>query len=149
MVEPLGGDGVVVSAIWRCRTFLQREEIGSPATISKLKGIISEPSKEVYLKVELASVVDYGKPFVTAIYHTLEGDLPLVLTCFEVIEEVQASIRSGFTPNVDAVANTLSSVIPHRLAQLKAYSQRCIQPGLDYFDKQLRTINNVLIDMSL
>ena len=48
--------------------FWQHEEIGSPATVSKLKGIFSDSSKKVYLKVELASVVDYGKPFVTATY---------------------------------------------------------------------------------
>ena len=102
--------------------FLQHEEIGSAPPYPNSKGILSDLSKEVYLKVELASVVDYGKPFVTATY-TLEGDGPLVLTCFEVIEEVQASICSSFTPNVDAVANTHSSGTPHRLVQLKAYSE--------------------------
>ena len=57
---------------------LQHEEIGSPSTISKLKGILPDPSKEVYLKVELASVADCRKPFFTATY-TLEGDGLLVL----------------------------------------------------------------------
>ncbi len=88
--------------------------------------------------MELAAVVDYGKPFVTATYK-LKGDGPLVLTAFEVVEEVQAAARSGYTPNVEAVARSLSSGTPRRLAQLKAYSQKCIQPGLDYFDRQLTT----------
>ena len=50
-------------------------------------GILTDPNKTAYLQVELASVVDFGKPFVIATYR-LEGDGPLVLPCFAVIEEV-------------------------------------------------------------
>ena len=41
--------------------FLSNEEIGSPATISKLTAILSDQSKNVYLQIKLAAVVDVGK----------------------------------------------------------------------------------------
>lgn len=59
--------------------FLSHEEIGSPATISKLTGILSDQGKSVYLQIELAVVVDAGKKFVKATYN-LEGDGPLALS---------------------------------------------------------------------
>ena len=79
----------------------------SPATISKLTSILSDHNKRVYLQIELAAVVDSGKPFVTATYK-LEGDGPLALSCFEIIEELEASIYASYTPNLDAVIQKLS-----------------------------------------
>ena len=115
--------------------------VGSPATLSKLRGILSDSGnygKKVYLQIELASVVDYGKHFVSGTY-TLEGDGALVFSCYEVIEKIQAAIHTGYTPNVDVVVRNLSTGVPHREAQFRAYSQRCIQPGLDYLDRELHT----------
>jgi hypothetical protein len=74
-------------------TFLNLKEIGSPATVSKLTSILSDQSKSVYQQIELATVVDSGKPFVTATYK-LEGDGALALSCFEVIEELEASMHA-------------------------------------------------------
>ena len=121
--------------------FLHQDEIGSPATVSKLVGILSDPNKKLYLQIELASVVDFGKPFVTATYN-LEGDGPLALSCFEVIEEVRAAISTGYTPNVDGVARKISESTPDPaqvLPHLKAYARQCVQPGLDYFEMQIST----------
>ena len=91
----------------------------------------------MYLQIELSSVVDYGKHIVSGTY-SLEGYGPLVLLCYEVIEKIQAAICTGYTPNVDAVVTQLSPG-GNRQAQLRAYSQRCIQPGLDYFNRQICT----------
>ena len=121
--------------------FLRHDDIGSPATLSKLKAILSDSGtcgKKVYLQIELASAVDYGKHFVSATY-SLEGDGPLVFSCYEVIEKIQAAIHADYTPNVDAVIRNLSSGVQNREIQLRAYSRRCVQPGLDYFNRQLRT----------
>ena len=121
--------------------FLQRDEVGSRATVMRLRNILSDISKKTYLQIELAAVIDFGRPFVTATYN-LEGDGALVLKCYEVIEEVKAAIQSGYMPNIDAVVRELITTMrsnAQRQAQLKAYSQRCIQPGLDYFHLQLRT----------
>ena len=120
--------------------FLQREDVGSPATVAKLRNILSDPTKKDFLRVELASTIDLGKPFVTATYK-LEGDGPVVLHCYEIIEEVKAAIQVGYTPNVDADVRNICTTTtpPQRQAQLKVYSKRCIQPGIDYFHAQLQT----------
>ena len=118
--------------------FLQWDEVGSPSTVMRLRNILSDVTKKAYLQIELAAVIDFGRPFVTTTYK-LEGDRALVLQCYEVVEEVQASVQSGHTPNIDAVVRELSTSMPQRQAQLKAYSQRCVQPGLDYFTTQLHT----------
>ena len=119
-------------------TFLNQEEIGSPASVAKLTNILCDQTRNVYLQIELASVVDCGRPFVTATYK-LEGDGALVLSCYEVIEELEASVHSCYTPNLDAVIQRLSASTPRSPPQLKAYAMRCIQPGLDYFTRQIRT----------
>ena len=122
--------------------FLSRDDIGSPATLAKLKGVLLDTgnrSKKVYLQIELASVVDYGKHFVYGTY-SLEGDGPfLVFSYYEVIQKIQAAIHAGYTPNIDAVIRNLSSGVQQREMQLRAYSRRCVQPGSDYFDRQPRT----------
>ena len=92
----------------------------------------------MYLQIELALVVDYGRAFVTATYK-LEGGGPLVFSCFEVIKEIQATVCAGYIPNLDAVAQKLSTTTPHRQPQLKAYASKSIQPDLDYFNRQIST----------
>ena len=116
--------------------FLQRDEVGSPATVTRFRNI-SDNSK-MYLNIELAAAIDLGRPFVTATYN-LEGDRALVLNSYEIIEEVKAAIQTGYTPNIDAIVRELCTAMPQRQAQLKAYSQRCIEPGLNHFNTQLRT----------
>lgn len=120
---------------------MMREDIGSPATLCKCRAILSDSGnhgKKVYFHLELASVVDYGKYFVSGTY-TLEGDGALVFSCYQVIEKIQVAIHVVYTLNVDAVVRNLSMGVPHREAQFRAYSQKCIQAGLDYFDRQLCT----------
>ena len=113
--------------------FLHQEEVGSPETLSK-SCILSDSNKNAYLQIELALVVDYGRAFVTATYKLKDG--PLVFSCFEVIKEIQATVCAGYIPNLDAVAQKLSTTTPHRQPQLKA---KFIQPGLDYFNRQIST----------
>lgn len=121
--------------------FLDHDDIGSPATTAKLKGILLDTGncgKKVYLQIELASVVDYGKHFVSGTY-SLEGDGPLVFSCYEEIQKIKAAIQAGYTPNVDGVVRSISSGVQQREMQLRAYAHKCVQPGLDYFERQLRT----------
>ena len=74
--------------------------------------------------MELAAVVDYGEPFVKATY-SLEGDGPLVLSCYEMVQEVVASIKVENVPNLQAVIVQLSQHIAVQ-QQLKAYAKQCI-----------------------
>ena len=51
-----------------------------PASWAKLLQFYQDAQKAVLLKLELAAIIDSGKPFVTATYD-LEGDGPLVFSC--------------------------------------------------------------------
>lgn len=86
------------------------------------------------MKIGLAVVVDWGEAFVKATYN-LEGDAPLSLTCYEIIQEFISSIKVGNIPNVQAVANDISSNTVQQ--QLVAYAKNCVEPPLYYFiDRQ-------------
>ena len=99
--------------------------------------ILNDPQKKSHLQVELAVVIDVGKQFVKATY-SLEGDGPLVFTCFEVLTAVDASIHTGHLPNTSAVIQHLSRNFGNTISsqQWLAYARRCIEPGLNYFQKK-------------
>ena len=61
------------------QSFIQASEGISPATIRKLREILTDTVKKVQLKMELAVVIDAGEPFVKGTYN-LEGDGAMVLT---------------------------------------------------------------------
>ena len=72
----------------------------------------SDPNKKVCLHIQLAAIIDWGEPFVKATYK-LEGDGPLVLQCYKVIDTVRATIKAANTPNLLAVAEKLSGGVAH------------------------------------
>ena len=86
--------------------FLKSSDV-SPTTRTKLLSFFSDSSKKANLQIELAAIVDYGEPFVTATYK-LEGDGPLALKCYEIVKTVSHSVELSCAPNVEAVAKTLS-----------------------------------------
>ena len=109
----------------------------SPATNAKLGAFFNDRMRKVHLYLELACIIDWGEHFVKVTY-ILEGDGPLSLRCYEVIDMIFAAIRSGHCPNVEAVAKKLvTEVRGLRVQQMKQYAQNAIQPGLDYFKSQI------------
>ena len=73
--------------------FLEKYGDVAHATNSKLNIILQDCVKCVHLQLELASVIDWGEHFVRATctyMYTLEGDGPLCLRCFEVIDTIYA-----------------------------------------------------------
>lgn len=137
MVEQVGSYASSAPILGDVKPFLlQHSDIGTH-TRPKLLAYFEDPQKLKYLKVELAAVVDYGEPFVKAAYD-FEGDGPLALSCYELVQEVVASIKVENVPNLQAVIIQMS---PHVAIQqqLKAYAKQCIQPGLDYFNQQLQS----------
>ena len=137
--------------------FLRRDDLGSATTTAKLMTFFTDPQKRAQLEVELAAILDWGKPFVTATY-ALEGDGPLVLEAYEKIEIVRATICAGHIPNVNAVARRLCSSSDKSLLQrvfhplhsrgstgtnsnqalqqnIIHYATARVQPALDYFNK--------------
>ena len=118
------------------QSFLEKNDIGK-ATRKKLISLLQDSQKLVVLKIELATIANWGEPFVKATYN-LEGDGPLAFTCFDIVQSVTAAIHVANTPNVNAVVRSLTSS-PAVNQQLTAYARACVQPGLDYFEQQLQT----------
>ena len=116
--------------------FLCESEDIAPATRGKLLAFFSDPNKKAVLQIELAAIIDWGEPFVKATYK-LEGDGPLALVCYEVIDTIRASVHTAYTPNIVAVADKLSGGVMHTKRLLLHHVHQCIKPGLDYFNHQL------------
>ena len=117
--------------------FLDNHMDMAPSLTSKLRSLCQDVQKNVYLQLELAAVVDWGEHFVKATY-TLEGDGPLGLRVYEVINTIVASIHTAHCPNVQAIAKKLEGKVRSvSLAQMLRYAQGCVQQGLDYFQEKL------------
>ena len=113
--------------------FLTRYCDVAPTTNVKLQGFFQDQLKKVHLHLELASIIDWGENFVKATY-ILEGDGPLCLKCYEMIDMIHAAIASAHCPNVEAVAKKLTIETRLRESQMLQYA---IQPGLNYFKSQM------------
>ena len=121
--------------------FIKETKELAPATLDKVKQILSDPVKNVQLKMELAVVIDAGELFVKSTY-TLEGDGPLALCAYEEIRKLYATITTQHFPNTFAVARHLSSCSgsptaqQQSIQQLVAYAVKCVQPGFAYFKEK-------------
>lgn len=121
----------------------ENDDIGS-ALRPKLLDVLNNSQKCASLRIELAGIVDWGEPFVKACYF-LEGDGPLAVDCYEAIERIQAGLRTEHIPNVRAIAQQLSGKVagdPSHEAWV-AYAKSCVQPGLDYFQRQLASTSGL------
>ena len=69
--------------------FLNDAEVENiaPKIVAQLRAILSDPQRFVDLKLELAVTIDVGEHFVKATYY-LEGDGPLVFSCYEKLKAV-------------------------------------------------------------
>ena len=117
--------------------FLRINSDLGPVSRQKLVKTFEDAQKLPLLKLELASIVDWGKVFVEATY-ILEGDGPLAFTCYEIMQTIVSAIQVANTFNVDAIVKSISP-LPTVQQQLKSYSRSCIQPGLDYFNNHLHS----------
>jgi len=58
--------------------FLSREGLGSATMMEKLIRLFTDTQKKKLVELEIATIIDWGRPFVIATY-SLEGDCHLVL----------------------------------------------------------------------
>ena len=91
----------------------------------------SDPQKQIYLKVETAIVVDVGIYFVKATYN-LEGDGPLILSCYERLSALTAAVEQAFYPNTQAIVKQITTDL-NQQRQLLQHAKLCVEPGLTYF----------------
>ena len=106
-----------------------------PSTCKKLLIILCDTAKKTLLEIEMSIVVDAGRSLVTATYN-LEGDAPLALDCYEVLNTVMLSIRPAHYPNTTAVAQKITSGNHLVFQQLMAYAKQCIQLAYNYFEEK-------------
>lgn len=112
-------------------SFLCENEL-APANRRKIPAILDDPQKRSCLQVELAVVIDVGEQFVKATY-SLEGDGPLVFSCFEVLSNVDASIRNTVAI-IEQISGLAGSIISSQ--QWLAYARESVEPGRNYFKKK-------------
>ena len=58
-------------------------------------------------KLELAATIDVGEHFVKATYF-LEGDGPLIFSCYEKVSAVNQACQAPHYPNVHAIATAIA-----------------------------------------
>ena len=66
--------------------------------------------------------------------YNLEGDDPLVFTCYEEVNVIINVIHVENISNVRAVANSLSHSLPVR-QPLLGHAINYVKPGLEYFQR--------------
>ena len=73
--------------------------------------------------------------------YTLEGDGPLSLECFEIIDMIKAAVAVENIPNVRGVASMLTRQPPQHPhhEQWVEYARSCVKKGLDYFETLIST----------
>lgn len=74
--------------------FLRENDEVYPANRRRLLGIFDDPQSCQDLRLELAALVDAGVHFVNTTYY-LEGDGPLIFTCYERLSAVTRAVAVG------------------------------------------------------
>ena len=79
------------------------------------------------LRLELAAVVDDGVHFVSATYF-LEGDTPLIFTCYERLCSVASAVAVEHYPNTTAFAREIAggNAVTYNQLMTQAFSQGLI-----------------------
>ena len=102
-----------------------------------LQGIMANQDTKCRLKLELAAVMDVGKPFVTATYD-LEGDSGLSLACYERMQAVcnacQVDTAQMHFPNLHAVALDAAASTPDMTAAwAEKYGRQSVRDDVHWF----------------
>ena len=119
------------------KPFINHQEEFSNNTRAKLAEYFIDNQKLNTLKVELAAIVDTGKPFVQATYK-LEGDGILAFQCYEIISALNTSVVMENYPNVQAVVKSIAKGKTDVQLKWMKHARLCIQPGMDYYQEHLQ-----------
>lgn len=87
----------------------------APNIVRQLQDLLSDPESLVNLKLELAVTIDVGEHFVKATY-LLEGDGPLVVSCYEKLKAIAEACQAPYFPNVRAVVAAIVNEDPNQRA---------------------------------
>ena len=102
------------------------------ATLRHVDEMFEDGQMKLSLQLELAAVVDAGKPLVESTY-ILEGDGTLAWQCYEQLMVIQNSIQVANLPNLVALSREVSGGNLAFAQQCYQYGVAAIQPGWEYF----------------
>ena len=102
------------------------------ATLRHVEEMFEDGQMKLSLQLELAAVVDAGKPLVESTY-ILEGDGTLAWQCYEQLLVIQNSIQVANLPNLVALSREVSGGNLAFAQQCYQYGVAAIQPGWEYF----------------
>ena len=114
--------------------FLQENENLSPLIRQHLLEIINDPQDLQNLHLELGVMVD-SVHFVNATCY-LEGDGPLIFTCFEHLSAVFHAVTVGHYPCTLAIAIEIANGDAALQNRLITQAKDCVQPGLNFFQQK-------------
>ena len=97
--------------------------------------IFDDPATAKVLDIELTATIDAGKHFVQATYY-LEGDGPLVFTCYEHLFALAHAIDIDSYPNTEAKARQHAGRNMALYNQLVAQAKACINPGFRFYQQK-------------
>ena len=93
-----------------------------------MQSCFDDPVTARDLDIELAAMIDSGEHFVKATYY-LEGDDPLVFSCYECLSPLANAIAVESYPNTEAKAHKHAGGNMVLYNQLVAQAKVCINPG--------------------
>ena len=115
--------------------FLRENGHIAPATRQHLVDIFDNPDDAADLELELAVLIDGGVHFVSATYY-LEGDGPLIFSCYERLAAISHAVMIESYPNTEALARRRADGNAAVFNQLMAKAKACIMPGLRFFQQK-------------
>ena len=115
--------------------FVRENDPLAPATRAHLMEIFNSPADSKDLELELAAFVDGGNHFVCTTYY-VEGDGPLVFSCYAPLATISNAVAVATYPNVEEVACCKAVRNLPVYNQLVAKAKACIYPGLQFFQRK-------------
>ena len=109
-----------------------RQDI-SPTTTAELLAILADDDSRRTLQLQLAALVDIGKHLVEATY-LLEGDGPLLFSCFEKLQSLATTFSQDDRPNLRVLARAFAEEDPTLDAhQLERDTMEGAKPAITWF----------------
>ena len=107
-----------------------------PQILPQLQEILSDPQQHMLLKLELAATMDVGEHFVKATYF-VEGDGPLIFSCYEKLSAVNQACQAPHYPNVHAITTAIAREDSgQNVAALEQRVKACVELAITWFQRK-------------
>ena len=111
--------------------FLRGIEDLVPALRAHLLEIFDNPEDVADIKLEIAALIDGGRSFVTTT-DDIEGDGPLIFTCYQHSTALAQAVQLGAYPNCTALSRERANSNQILFDQLLERAKSCIKPSFQY-----------------